>query len=199
MSNFASNPFAADSSLPLEYPHFDKIRDSDFAPAFDAGMEQQLREVEAIASNPAPPTFENTIVALEKSGRTLSRARTVFFNLVGTDTNDTREKLRSEYSPKFSAHSDAINFNPALFARIKTLHEARKTLGLDAPSTRLVERYYNDYVRSGAALSEDQKARIREINTEMSTLGTQFSQNVLAEVNDSAIVVDSREQLEGLS
>ncbi len=199
MENFASNPFATISTLPLNYPRFDRIKDSDFAPAFDAGMAQQLREVDAIASQAAAPTFDNTIVALEQSGKTLDRARTVFFNLVGTDTNDTREKLRSEYSPKFSAHSDAIRLNPALFARIKALYEARATSGLDAAGTRLVERYYNDFVRSGAALTEAQQTRIREINTQMSNLGTQFSQNVLAEVNDSAIIVDTREQLKGLS
>ncbi|MGV8942583.1 M3 family metallopeptidase [Thermomonas sp.] len=197
--SFASNPFATLSPLPLNYPQFDKIKDSDFAPAFDVGMAQQIKEVEAIANNPAAPTFDNTIIAMEKSGQTLDRATTVFFNLVGTDTNPAREKLRSEYSPKFSAHSDAIRLNPALFARIKTLYDTRASLGLDAPGTRLVERYYNDFVRSGAALTEAQKTRIREINTQMSNLGTQFSQNVLAEVNDSAIIVDTLDQLKGLS
>ncbi len=197
--DFASNPFAAISPLSLNYPQFDKIKDSDFAPAFDAGMAQQLKEVEAIAGNAAAPTFDNTIVALEKSGQTLDRATGVFFNLAGTDTNPAREKLRSDYSPKFSAHSDAIRLNPALFARVKALYDARATLGLDAASTRLIERYHNDFVRSGAALTEAQKIRVREINTQMSTLGTQFSQNVLAEVNDSAIIVDTRDQLKGLS
>ena len=191
--------FASDSPLPLLYPQFDRIEDSDFAPAFDAGMAAQLEEVEAIANDPAEPTFENTILALEKSGRTLDRATTVFFNLVGTDTNDTREKLRSDYAPKFSAHRDAITLNPKLFARIKTLYDGRTGMGVDDQGVRLVERYYDDFVRAGAALSEEDKARIREINTEASKLGTQFSQNVLAEVNDSAVAVDSVEQLKGLS
>ncbi len=195
----ASNPFFSVSPLPLNYPQFDKIKDSDFAPAFDQGMAEQLREVEAIANNPAAPTFENTIVAMEKTGAILDRATAVFFNLNGTDTNDARKKLQSDYAPKFSAHSDAIRLNPALFARIKTLYDSRATLGLDAESVRLVERYYDDFVRAGAALDEAQKARMREINTRMAALGTQFSQNVLAEVNDSAVVVDSREELAGLT
>ncbi len=194
-----ANPFFADSPLPLNYPQFDRIKDSDFAPAFDAGMAEQLKEIDAIANNPAKPTFENTIVALEKTGQTLDRATNVFFNLVGTDKNDARDKLQTDYAPKFSAHRDAIVLNPKLFARIKALYDQRAQLNLDAADMRLLERRYDDFVRAGAALTEAQKVRIREINTEMSKLGTQFSKNVLDEVNDSAVVVDSREQLKGLS
>ena len=193
-----SGPFAAPSTLDLHYPQFDAINDSDFAPAFDAGMAEQLREMDAIANNPEAPTFQNTIVAMEKSGQVLDRATNVFFNLIGTDKNDAREKLESEYAPKFSAHRDAIALNPKLFARIKALHDARATLGLDAIDLRLLERRYTDFVRSGAALNDAQKARIRAINTDLSKLGTQFNQNVLAEVNDSAIVVDSRDELKGM-
>ena len=192
-------PFAAPSTLDLNYPRFDRIKDSDFAPAFDAGMAQELAEIEAIADNPEKPTFQNTIVAMQKTGLVLDRATSVFFNLVGTDKNDARDKLQSDYAPKFSAHRDAITLNPKLFARIKALHDARATLGLDAVDLRLLEKRYEDFVRGGAALTEAQKARIREINTEMSKLGTLFSQNVLAEVNDSAIVVDSRDELAGMS
>ncbi|RPE81862.1 M3 family metallopeptidase [Vulcaniibacterium tengchongense] len=195
----AANPFFSDSPLPLHYPQFDKIKDSDFAPAFDAGMAEQLKEIDAIADNPEPPTFDNTILAMEKSGRTLSRAVTVFFNLVGTDTNPTREKLQAEYAPKFSAHRDAINLNGKLFARVKALYEKRDSLGLDAQGVRLVERYYTDFVRAGANLSDADKARLKQINSELAALGTKFSQNVLAEVNASAVVVDSREELDGLS
>ena len=191
--------FAAASPLELNYPQFDKIADRDFAPAFDAGMAQQLREIDAIANNPEPASFQNTVVAMEKSGQLLNRASNVFFNLVGTDKNDAREKLETEYAPKFSAHSDAISLNPKLFARIKSLYDARDTLGLDAVDKRLLEKRYQDFVRAGAALSEAQQARIREINTQMSKLGTQFNQNVLAEVNASAVVVDSREELKGMS
>ncbi len=194
-----SGVFATPSTLDLNYPRFDQIKDSDFAPAFDAGMAEQLREIDAIANNPEPPTFQNTIVAMEKSGQLLDRASNVFFNLVGTDKNDARDKLQSDYAPKFSSHRDAITLNPKLFARIKALHDARATLGLDAVDQRLLERRYEDFVRGGAALTDAQKARIREINTEMSKLGTLFSQNVLAEVNDSAVVVDDRAQLKGMS
>src|SRR5690606_31631930 len=193
------NPFATESTLPLQYPHFDRIKDEHFAPAFDAGMAQQLAEVRAIADNPEPPTFENTILALENSGEVLGRATRVFFNLVGTDTNDARKKLQADYSARFAAHRDAITLDPRLFARIKTLHDARDTLGLDAQGVRLVEEYYKDFVRAGAALDDAQKARLKEINAELARLGTTFSQNVLAEVNDSAVVVDTAEELDGLT
>jgi peptidyl-dipeptidase Dcp len=201
MSSDAShaNPFFAESPLPLKYPQFDKIQDSDFGPAFDRGMADQLKEVDAIANNAEPATFENTIVALEKSGQVLGRATTVFFNLTGADTNDTREKLQGQYAAKLSAHGDAIALNPKLFARIKSLYDNRQSLGLDAEGVRLIERYYTDFVRSGASLTEAQKARIKDINSELATLGTKFSQNVLAEVNASAVVVDSKAELAGLS
>ena len=194
-----SNPFFQVSPLDLQYPQFDRIRDEHFAPAFDAGMRENLAEIERIAANPEPPTFENTIVELEKSGQLLGRALRVFFNLVGSDTNDARKQLQAEYSAKLAAHRDAISLNPQLFARIKTLYDGRASLGLDAEGTRLVEQYYNDFVRAGAQLDEAQKARLKEINAELATLGTTFSQNVLAEVNDSAVVVDTREELDGLT
>lgn len=194
-----SGPFAAPSPLDLHYPQFDRIKDSDFAPAFDAGMAQQLREIDAIANSPDAPTFQNTIVAMERSGRILDRATNVFYNLVGTDKNPARAALEVEYAPKFAAHRDAISLNPQLFARIKTLYDARAGLGLDAIDLRLLEKRYQDFVRAGAALGDSQKARIREINTELSQLGTKFDQNVLDEVNDSASVVDSRDQLAGMS
>jgi peptidyl-dipeptidase Dcp len=194
-----ADPFAADSPLPLHYPQFDKIKDADFAPAFDRGMAEQLEEVQAIAGNSAEPTFENTILALEKSGRELDRATSVFFNLVGTDTNPAREKLRADYAPKFSAHGDAIRLDPKLFARIQKLYDQRASLGLDAQGQRLVERYYTDFVRDGAKLSDADKTRLKDINGQLAKLGTQFSQNVLAEVNDSALVVDSKEELDGLT
>ena len=194
-----AGPFAAPSPLPLHYPQFDKIKDSDFGPAFDRGMAAHLAEVRAIADNPEPATFDNTIIALEKSGQLLDRATSVFFNLVGTDTNDAREKLRADYAPKFSAHRDAIGLDPALFARIKSLYEQRDSLGLDAQGQRLVERYYTDFVRGGANLSEADKAHLKDINGQLARLGTQFSQNVLAEVNDSAVVVDDKAQLDGLT
>ncbi|MBB4129445.1 M3 family metallopeptidase [Xanthomonas sp. 3075] len=194
-----ANPFFADSTLPLHYPQFDKITDSDFAPAFDAGMTEQLKEVEKIANQKAKPSFDNTLIALEKSGATLDRATTVFFNLVGADTNDARKKLQADYSAKFAAHRDAISLNGKLFARIQTLYDQRSTLGLDAQGVRLVEKYYSDFVRDGAKLSDADKTTLKAMNAELANLGTTFSQNVLAEVNAAAVVVDDVKQLDGLS
>lgn len=194
-----SNPFFSESTLPLKYPPFDKFQDAHYAPAFDRGMADNLREIEAIANNPEPPTFDNTIVALEKSGQLLGRATTAFFSLIGVENNDAKKKIQSDYAAKFAAHGDAINLNAKLFARIQALYDQRDTLGLDAESKRLVERYHLDFVRAGAKLDEAQKARIKAINAELAGLGAKFSQNVLAEVNDSAIFVDSREELAGLS
>ncbi|WP_296246588.1 M3 family metallopeptidase [uncultured Stenotrophomonas sp.] len=194
-----ANPFFAESPLPLHYPQFDKIKDADFAPAFDAGMAQQLQEVEAIANNPAAPTFENTLIALENSGAVLDRATTVFFALIGADTNDARKKLQADYSAKFAAHSDAINLNGKLFSRIETLYNNRANLGLDAESLRLVEKYRDNFVRAGAKLGDADKAKLKDMNAELANLGTKFSQNVLAEVNASYIVVDDVKQLDGLS
>ncbi|HSR64878.1 MAG TPA: dipeptidyl carboxypeptidase II, partial [Xanthomonadaceae bacterium] len=195
----AANPFFQDSPLPLHYPQFDRIKDSDFAPAFDRGMAEQLKEIQAIANNPQKATFDNTIVAMEKSGRTLTRAGTVFGNLVGADTNPVRDKLDAEYSPKFAAHRDAIYLNPKLFARVQALYDQRASLGLDAEGVRLVEKYYQDFVRAGAKLSDADKAKLKQVNAELASLGTQFSQNVLAERNDLAVVVDTRDELKGLS
>ncbi|MCL7713789.1 M3 family metallopeptidase [Stenotrophomonas mori] len=194
-----ANPFFAESTLPLHYPQFDRIHDSDFAPAFDAGMAQQLREVAAIADNPDAPTFDNTLIALEKSGGILDRATTVFFSLIGADTNDARRKLQADYSARFAAHSDAVNLNGKLFERIQALHEKRDTLGLDAEGLRLVEKYHDNFVRAGAQLSDADKATLKEINAELANLGTRFSQNVQAEVNAAYIVVDSAAELDGLS
>ncbi|KAG1461132.1 hypothetical protein G6F57_014203 [Rhizopus arrhizus] len=162
-------------------------------------MAQQLKEVEAIANNKAKPTFDNTIIALEKSGDILDRATTVFFSLVGADTNDTRKKLQADYSAKFAAHSDAIALNGKLFARIQALYDTRSQLGLDAEGVRLVEKYYDNYVRAGAKLSEADKATLKEMNAELANLGTKFSQNVQSEVNASAITVDDVKELAGLS
>ncbi|RCS28870.1 M3 family peptidase [Rhodanobacter denitrificans] len=195
----AGNPFFGESPLPLHYPQFDKIRDSDFAPAFDRGMAEHLKEVEAIAGNAEAPTFDNTIVALEKSGQILTRTSTAFFSLVGVDINDARKAIQAEYAPKLAAHRDAISLNPQLFARIQRLYDTRDHLGLDAEGVRLVERYHTDFVRAGAKLSDADKARLKAINGELATLGTTFSQNVLAEVNDSAVVVDTKEELAGLT
>ena len=195
----AANPFFAESPLPLHYPQFDKIADSDFAPAFDAGMKQELEEVEAIANNPAEPTFENTIIALENSGAIFNRAMTVFSSLAGADTNDARKALQTEYATRFAAHRDAIGLNGKLFARIARLYDSRNELGLDAESVRLIERYYENFERGGAKLSDADKAKVRAINAELAELGAKFNLNVLNEVNASYIVVDDVAELAGLS
>jgi peptidyl-dipeptidase Dcp len=195
----AANPFFAPSPLPLHFPQFDRIRDSDFAPAFDAGMAAQLEEVRAIAENPQQPSFDNTMVALERSGQLLDRATTVFFNLVGADTNDARNGLRTQYAPRFAAHTDAIQLNGRLFARLEALYGKRSALGLDAESQRLIERYYSDFVRAGARLSDPDKDKLKAINAELAALSSRFTQNVLDEVNASAVVVDDARELDGLS
>ncbi|MEX2471150.1 MAG: M3 family metallopeptidase [Gemmatimonadota bacterium] len=194
-----SNPLLTESELPLGYPRFDLIEPGHFGPAFEAGMAEQRAEVAAIASDTRAPTFENTFEALERTGHTLQRVKLVFFNLVGAHTNDALEALRTELSPKLAAHSDAILLNADLFRRIDSLHARLDDLGLDAESRRLVERYHEIFVRAGARLDEDAKARLKALNAELAELSTRFSQNVLHEVNHSAIIVDDREALRGLT
>mgnify|MGYP000107715495 CR=1 FL=1 len=193
------NVLLTPSALPLQYPPFDQVRDSDFAPALDQGMAQQLQEIAAIADNAQPPSFANTIVAMERSGRLLGRASTLLFSLLGADANPARLKLQADYATKLAAHRDAIALNPKLFARVAALYDERSKLGLGAVEQRLLERHYMSLLRAGAKLDEAGKARMKAINAEMATLGARFNQNVLAEVNDSAVVVDRAEQLAGLS
>jgi peptidyl-dipeptidase Dcp len=195
----ASNPFAKESTLPFRYPAFDKIRNEDYAPAFEEGMRQHAAEIEAIANNKAAPTFDNTIVAMERAGQLLSRVSTVFYNLVGTNTNDTMQALDKELAPKLSAHNDAIRLNSKLYQRVKALYDKRDKLHLDAESKYLLERYNTDFVRAGANLSDADKAKLKDYNGKLAALQTQFAQNVLAEANASALVVDTREELAGMS
>jgi len=180
-------------------PAFDRIENAHFAPAFDRGMVEEIDDVEAIAATSEPPTFENVFVALERSGRLLRRVQSTFNNLTSANTNDTLEALRTEYAPKLSAHRDRIRLDPALFARMEAVHDRLDELNLGAEDRRLVERYHTDYVRAGAMLSEADKERLRAMNVELAELSTKFTQNVLAEVNAMAVVVDSIEQLAGLS
>lgn len=194
-----TNPFFKKSTLPFEAPNFAEIKDDHFLPAFEEGMKQHMAEIEAIANNPEPATFENTFVAMEKSGELLNRVSRVFYNLSGTDSNEQRRQIQSELAPKMAAHSDNINLNPALFARIESVYNARNDLGLDAESLRLVEVYYERFVRSGAKLNDEQKTAIRALNEEHSKLTNQFSQNLLAETRNIAVVVDTAEELDGLS
>ena len=193
------NPFFQPSSLPYQLPPFDQITDAHYAPAFERGMAEHSAEITAIAENSEPASFENTIVAMERSGQLLGRVSRVFFNLAGAHTNDAIQAVQAEMAPKLSAHQDAIALNPVLFARVDSLYQNRDALDLNPEQTRLLERYRTDFVRAGAQLDDGQKTRLKEINGELATLQTQFSQNVLKEVNASAIVVDSREELAGLS
>ncbi|MFA9217678.1 MAG: M3 family metallopeptidase [Sphingomonadaceae bacterium] len=195
----ASNPFAQESKLPFHYPLFDQIKNEDYAPAFAEGMRQNAAEIDAIANNKQAATFDNTIVALEKSGQLLSRVSSVFFNLSGANTNDTFKALERELGPKLAAHSDAIRLNAKLYARIKALYEKRDKLHLDAESKYLLERYNTDFVRAGAKLSDADKEKLKALNGELAKLSTTFAQNVLEEANASALIVDTREELAGMS
>ncbi|MCU6500738.1 M3 family metallopeptidase [Rugamonas sp. A1-17] len=195
----AGNPLATASTLPFHYPAFDKIKDEHFQPAFIEGMRIQLKEIEAIANNKKPATFENTIVAMEKSGELLTRVQTTFGNLQGANTNDKLDAIDSEMSPKLAAHGDAIYLNPKLYARVKSLYDNRDKLKLDAESKHLLERYHTDFVRAGAKLSNADKEKLKAINGAIATLQTTFTQNVLKETNASALVVDTREELAGMT
>ncbi|MDX3775138.1 M3 family metallopeptidase [Chromatiaceae bacterium AAb-1] len=195
----STNPFFSKSMLQYEAPDFTAIKDEHVLPAFEEGRKQHLAEVEAIASNPEPATFKNTLVALEKSGELLTRVSRVFYNLAGSDSNAERRKIQSELAPQMAAHSDNINLNPKLFARIKSLYNQRNDLKLDAESVRLIEVYHDRFVRAGAELTEEQKTAIRALNEEHSKLTNQFSQNLLAETKKIAVIVDTREELDGLS
>ena len=193
------NPFLVESALPYNLPPFDKIKDEHFVPAIEAGMKEQLKEVDAIAASSEKPTFDNTVVALERTGQMLDRAERTFSNLNSADTNPTRQKIETEIAPRLSAHNDAIHLNGKLFARIQELYSNREKLGLDPESSYLLERYYKDFVRAGAKLSDPDKEKLKKINAELATLQTQFEQNVLKEKNASSVVVDKKEDLAGLS
>jgi len=198
-SNDTSNPFFVASDLPYGTPHFDRIRDEHYVPAFERGMAEELSEVNAIAANADPATFENTIVAMELTGQLLNRTQRVFFAMASAHTNDNIKEIQQLMAPQFAAHADNILLNTELFARVNSLYQQRDELDLDPESLRLLERYYTNFVRAGALLDDEQKARLREINAERAELSTTFSQNVLNEVNDSAIVVDSLDELDGLT
>ncbi len=193
------NPFFRESTLPYAMPPFDQIKDEHYLPAYLQGMEQHLAEIAAIANNSEAPTFANTVVAMEQSGRLLVRVARVFRNLNSAHTNEAMQAVEKTVAPLYAAHFDAIYLNDLLFARLDSLYEQRASLGLDAESLRLLERYHTDFVRAGARLDEAQKTRLRAINSELAELSTAFGQNVLAETNQSAVLVDSLEALAGLS
>jgi peptidyl-dipeptidase Dcp len=194
-----ANPFAQRSTLEYELPPFAQIKEEHYLPAFYEGCAEQLAEVQAILDTPGAATFENTIVALEKSGQYLMRMLLVFYNKSSSDTNDALDAIEEEIAPKLAAHQDSINLNPALFKRIKDLYDARESLGLNSEDAWLLERYFKDLIHAGAHLTDAQRSRLKELNEELSSLETQFSKNVLADTNDLAVLVDSVEELDGLS
>jgi len=193
------NPFAEPSSLPYQLPPFDRIKVADYRPAFLAGMAAQRLELDAIAHDPHPPTFANTVVALERSGRLLDRVATVFFNLNSSNADDAMLAIETEMAPLLSAHSDAMHLDAALFARVDVLYQQRTQLPLDAESLQLLQRYHSQFVRAGAQLSDADKARLRRLNEQLSSLTTQFRQNVLKSSRDAAVVVEHESELDGLS
>jgi len=194
----SGNPFFVESDLYLHYPPFDRIENAHYAPAFERGMEEQLAEIEAIAANPEAPTFDNTLVAMERSGALLDRVSRVFYAMASADTNDVIEEVRGEMAPRLAAHRDAILLNDALFQRVKRLYDERDSLGLDPEARRLVEETYKDFVRAGAQLNAEEKEQLKAYNAELASLQTRFSQNVLGEVNAKAIVVGDPALLDGL-
>ena len=195
----SSNPFFAPSTLPFHAPPFDKIRNEDFQPAIEAGIAQQEAEIEGITGNPDPPTFENTMVAMEKSGQLLERVMAAFGGITGANTNDTLQKVRTTEAPKLAAHRDFIFLNTKLFARVDTIYKQRATLKLDAESLRLVERYHDDFIHAGANLSETDKNELRKLNEEISTFSTAFSNKLLAATKAGAYVTADKTALAGLS
>src|SRR5664280_2944321 len=180
------NPFFAPSSLPFQAPPFDKIKDEDYQPAMEAGMAEERKEAQAIADGPSPPTFENTIVAMEKSGQLLRRVRAAFFAVAGANTNPALQKVRSIEAPKLAAHQDAIYLDAKLFQRVATIYKKRDSLKLDPESLRLVKYYYDEFVHAGANLSDSDKTELKKLNEELATLSNAFSTKLLAATKEAA-------------
>ncbi len=194
-----SNPFFAPSTLPFQAPPFDKIKDEDYQPAIEAGMAQELAEMQAVADNPAAPTFDNTLVAMEKSGRLLQRAMAAFSAVAGANTNPVLQKTRAALAPKMAAHSDAIHLNDKLFARVSTIYKERASLKLDPESLRLVEVTYDQFIHSGANLSPADKDKLKKLNEESSTLSNTFAARLLDATKEAAYRTTDRTKLAGLS
>ncbi|GBQ08490.1 M3 family metallopeptidase [Acetobacter cerevisiae] len=194
----ASNPFAAESTLPYHAPRFDLIKDADYQPALEQGMAEQAEEMERIANSSEPATFENTISAMERSGRLLDRTLETFSGVYSANTNPVLDKVQEVVGPKLSAHEDSIFLNPKLFARIQYLHARKDTLGLNAEQKQVLDVYYQNFVQAGAQLSDDDKAKLRDLNTRLSKLETVFQQKLLAGTKASALVVSDKAKLAGL-
>lgn len=195
----SENPFFSPSwNTPFELPRFDLAKPEHFAPAFEKGLAEHSAEIDAIAGNPEPPTFDNTIVAFEKSGELLSRVGRVFWNLTGSNTNDELQKIERDISPKLSVHYSAIYMNGALYARIAKLFDERETLKLDAEQRRVLELIHKDFVRAGAMLGEAARKRVADISSRLATLSTSFGQNILKDEADYTLVLEAPGDLAGL-
>ncbi|WP_271438493.1 M3 family metallopeptidase [Pontixanthobacter luteolus] len=195
----ATGYFAAESTLPFEAPDFSKISDDDYRPAFEQAMAIHSAEIDQIKNNPDAPTFENTIVALEQSGAILGRVARVFFALTGSNTNDTLNAVQTEMGPKLSAHSDAITLDPVLFARVKAVYDNRAAMSMTVEDAALLEDTYEGMVQAGAMLTAEQKDQVRAINTKLSEVTNEFGNRVREGTVASALIVDSEEELAGLS
>ena len=194
-----SNPFYAESTLPFHAPPFDRIHDADFQPAIEAGMATHLREIEAIANNPAKPTFDNTFVAMERSGALLDRVLRAFSGVTGANTNPTLQAVKREEAPKLAAHSDAIRLNPKLWQRVKAVYDERASLHLEPEQMRLVEVVYRNFVHAGAQLPEAKKAELKKMNERESTLSNDFQTKLLAATKAGAYTTQDKAALAGLS
>jgi len=195
----SDNPLLQLSALPYHMPQFDRIKVSDYVPAFEAGMQEQLREVAAITHNPAPADFQNTIVALDRSGQQLLRVRWIFDELNLSNTTPEMQRIDTEMAPKRSAHHDAIYLDHALWQRVDAVYQMRASLKLDRESRQLLERWHSNLLRAGARLGEKEQAKLRDLNAQIAGLSTRFSQNVLKATTDGAVVVDRATDLDGLS
>lgn len=193
------NPFFHASTLPYQAPPFDKIQNSDFKPAILAGMARELAAVQRIANNPAPPTFENTYVALERTGALLNRVMHVFKLITSANTNPTLQQLKAEMAPKLAAHRDAIYLNNKLFERLQAVYDKRESLQLDTESRRLIEVVYHDFVHHGAKLAAADQAKLKQLNQKEARLSAQFINKLLAATKASALIVDDKTKLDGLS
>jgi len=193
-----ANPLAVPSTLPFQAPRFDLIKDSDYQPAFETAMAQHLAEVRKIADDPAAPTFDNTIAALEKSGRMLDRVSLAFFGVVQANTNDTLDKVQAEEAPKLAQHGDAINLDPKLFQRVKTVWDKRAALKLTAEQAQVLKIYYDGFVHAGAQLSGADQTKLKALNTQLASLETSYQQKLLAAAKAGALVVDDKAKLAGL-
>jgi peptidyl-dipeptidase Dcp len=193
-----TNPFYTESTLPFHAPPFDKIKDSDYQPAIDAGMAEQRQEIQAIADNPAAPTFENTLVAMEKTGQLFNRVMAAFNGVTGANLNPELQKVQDYEAPRLAAHSDAIYLDSKLFQRIAAIYKERDSLKLDAESLRLVEFSYKKFVHSGANLSDSDKAELKKLNEEESTLTNAFTTKLLAATKDAAYITKDKNALAGL-